>query len=430
VAYQFFPGTPFGAYQGKTATRAFQRGDNNGYVIVNSIDWSDYATGGEALGSDNPNFAVLIDWSASANVPQPFILQSLFVDNANSVTPVFVFFPDTLYTVEVEAGASGWFPVITNSPQAYVIAQGLVTNYLPVTTVMFTNLFIPPYTAVAQPNFIGLKLASPALGGGAALSGIAINAPGQWCNNASAITIAGGGGSGAAAQGALDSAGQFTAVNLGDAGENYSGPPAVTYTGGYTLPFTWTSGNVWNKGTYVLFQSGVYLCINTVSDSRIGNPYNEPYYWQYQAQLTGVAIPPSFTANIGLAGTAIITDGYGVPTLGDQVLSLINNVSAVGVFSSGLFGSPYASGFIYINSADVRNIGASGSNAWRMQSSDGDVILWNFVTAAGMVDPAELLNVNGVNIKLDATKTWELNCEDLGADFTVSHQFVYTLSQQ
>lgn len=430
MAYKFFPGTPFGAYQGNIASRPFSRNNQNGYVIVASVNFASpgYAVGGEPLGDANPNFAVLVDYQAGANVPQPFIIQSVYVDNSDSITPIFIFFADTLYTVQVEAGAQGWFPVISNSPQAYVIALGLETGFLPLVNVYFSNLFLPPYTAVASPNVIPLKLASPVIGGGSSLSGIAVTASGNWYSG-TGLTINGGGGTGASAHGVLDAYGEFTSVILDDPGEEFTGFPTVTATASQSPPAAW-NGNNGSYSTGALVSYGGTAWSRTSSNippgangAYPGDPL-APQIWSNTGISTTLQTA-TFQAQLGSAGNAIITDGYGPAALGDQSFNLISPVTGTGVFEANLFGSPFNQGFIYVTNIDVRLLSAGILN-WRFQSSDGDVIPYPFETFAGMASGTQLLNLNGQNLKLDATKTWELNCTAFMSDATLSHALTYT----
>jgi hypothetical protein len=110
-------------------------------------------------------------------------------------------------------------------------------------------------------------------------------------------------------------------------------------------------------------------------------------------------------------GTGIQNQNYGVPALGDQFSQAAGLIAGVGVINSGLWGTPFASGFIYLTHAraTVSTLQAAGTN---------DIYQGNVKTAAGVVlftwqsyatagNQWEVFNLQKANVKLDATQTYE-----------------------
>lgn len=113
-------------------------------------------------------------------------------------------------------------------------------------------------------------------------------------------------------------------------------------------------------------------------------------------------------------GTTIYNENYGTPALGDQLytspaLLADGNTGA----KQGVWGAPYASGFLYIqsvviNAASLYDGGTSALPELKVFNEIGDV----FVDVVGAVNTTPVsqnfLNLTGMNIKLDATRFWTI----------------------
>jgi hypothetical protein len=78
-----------------------------------------------------------------------------------SGNPVYVQFPDTGYTVVAKENSAGWYPVYTNQYKFSVIALGINTSDIPITTVLVTNVAVEASVDVEIDSTIVNYLASP-----------------------------------------------------------------------------------------------------------------------------------------------------------------------------------------------------------------------------------------------------------------------------
>lgn len=473
---------PYAAYQGPLVSKPYARFGQSGSIVSCSINWSQYGVGLEPLGNLQPNFVVIVNFQASATVPQPFLVASCYVDNLGSDVPLYVYFPDTGYTITVAADSEGWFPVISNSPVAWIIALNLETGFLPLTKVFFTDLYVPPYVNVSTPQSLGLELASPliSLGGGSSIASIVPDVSGQ-SYQSGAITISGGGGSGATAVGTLDMWGRFTAVAVVAGGTGFTGVPIVTATAlnpaaaQFNGTVTYDPGvkvsynNIeWECDTSVPIQCGAATWNQTTADGPgypTGSQVNDGAgnIWQATTNrplsapgfggwgLVGSAVPTTSgnwlssgspggigaTFTITLTGSTspieIVSQGTGPRALGDQSACYVDSFTTDNfVFRHNLFGTPFASGFIYLTHIDISvPFCDSGSElTWQMENSEGFVLYeWLYESFSDTSNPGTIMRLQGMNVKLDATVEWRLRCTLGPAQTNIQSAFTWTYNQ-
>jgi len=119
----------------------------NGRVVLVNIDWSVYNLGnGESLGLE-------VDMSGIAPTNQLDLIRSVYIDNIASPTPMYVYFPDTGFTVVCKPYTATWAPVVTNARKATVYGIGFTTQQIPLVNVFFTNIFMPLAYQELGPNF-------------------------------------------------------------------------------------------------------------------------------------------------------------------------------------------------------------------------------------------------------------------------------------
>jgi hypothetical protein len=110
-------------------------------------------------------------------------------------------------------------------------------------------------------------------------------------------------------------------------------------------------------------------------------------------------------------GTGIQNTNYGTPALGDQFSQTAGVIAGTGVINSGLWGTPYANGFIYLTHAraTVSTLQAAGTNdlyQGNVKTAAGVVLFtWQSYATAGL--QWEVFNLQKANVKLDATQTYE-----------------------
>ena len=460
-------GVPFAVYNRQLFSMPFKRGGASGNLVAALIDWSQYGPGQGAN-----QFVVQVRFGVGGNIPNGFKPISLYINNLGSSQPIYVFFPDNDYEIVAPANSEGWYPIISNAPIAWIGGLNFQLSNLPLTTVFFTDLFVPPYVNVAVPQALMQELASPALGGGArSLADISIIIPGQSYANGG-LSVTGGGGHGATASGALDEWGRFITIFINTPGTDFTGPPIVTPTaanpaaaafnpagnynpsdkvsyGGTEWKWNgqrqiqcgataWNGATLYNIGNYSKYADLIYYCI--AANSRVPPPGSPTYWLPIGSDYPNTAYSwvnsnsPGGTAAVfstALTSTApvIQTSGLGAPALGDQLYSKSFIVGAIATLDGNVFGSPFGSGFIYLNAISVMpaiDPAATLSFGLVLQTSTG-VVIWE---ASGNTSQTPMIDISGINVKLDATQTYELNVTAYnGANNVVNVTMAYTISE-
>jgi hypothetical protein len=468
---QNFAGIATQPYIGQLYTLPIQAASVGGVCVPLYFQWAAYGAGDDQQSVSVPiNLATGVQSSGSGVKPLDYI-RSVYIDNTGNPTPVFVQFADTNFTISAAPYSTGWYPVFTNAQQFLVVATGLTTANVGSVRVYVTNVRTAPYTDPSLTSVLENNLASPSIGAGSSVASVIAVTAGQDFNNGN-MSWSGGGGSGLATHALLDQFGRVTAVVIDDAGTGYTGQPIGVMTGGQTLPAVY-SLTTYAVGTHVSYNNVEYIWNGAVAikvgaaawvsggDYAVANTqvsYGGFIYYNNRAisgfqnsnpppvntsvwVLVGSAIPyngtnwissfsapgtsPTFNVLLSVPATAIVSSGYGLPALGDIPQSLINTVNATGAFASNLFGSPYAGGYIYLTHMDANVLTALAGGLWELYDGVGYVPFSFSAQEAGTY-----CRISKANIKLDATKNWQLKCTVAGGTFKVAHQFAYTVSLQ
>jgi hypothetical protein len=92
-----------------------------------------------------PVVAVEIDLLGQA-VQQPLDqIRSVYIDNSNSITPMYVVFPDTNFLIQCPPRSVAWQPVLTGQQKAIIFGVGFVSGLIPNTPIHFTNIDVAGY---------------------------------------------------------------------------------------------------------------------------------------------------------------------------------------------------------------------------------------------------------------------------------------------
>lgn len=153
-----FLGIPINVYKGAFTSFATQLCGQKGLVCPITIDWTRYPASSAA-----PNQNIIVNLAGNGTVPVIPDIRSIFIDNTNSNVPIYVFFTDTGHSVTCAPNAEGWFPVYTNGRIAWIIGEGFVTGQIPTTLILFTNIFIQPFTNYELEQNVSLLKASPTI---------------------------------------------------------------------------------------------------------------------------------------------------------------------------------------------------------------------------------------------------------------------------
>lgn len=123
--------------------------------VVTQFFWANYG-----VGTTNPNIAVNI--SIPAKGPRVLLdkILSVRIDNLGNPVPVYVYFPDTNYTVACPPDTVVWEPVKTNQFTAFIIAEGFTDNQIGNSAVYFCNFSTVPFQNNSFPQFTPLWKAS------------------------------------------------------------------------------------------------------------------------------------------------------------------------------------------------------------------------------------------------------------------------------
>ena len=140
------------------------------------------------------------------------------------------------------------------------------------------------------------------------------------------------------------------------------------------------------------------------------NPYSDPELnFAIQQALASPAIA---------RGSNIFNTNYGIPALGDQTINHNNGILSDGTFPAGtilinnLWGTP-TTGFIYLTHIDVSAFATDPSLvSWTIDSlATGGTTLYTFVQRDLTNTYETLIRLSAMNVKLDATKTWQMRVQ-------------------
>lgn len=171
--------------------------------VVTQFNWASYGAS-----TTVPNISATCNLNAKG--PQQLLdrIRSVRIDNLGNPVPVYVYFPDTNYTVVAPPNTVVWEPVKTGQFTAQVIGLGFTDNNIGSTAVYFCNFFAAPFIDYEFATSSPLWLASsnitrggtiynqnygvPALGDQTIQYNPAITAPGILQNNLMGTPYAGG----------------------------------------------------------------------------------------------------------------------------------------------------------------------------------------------------------------------------------------------
>jgi len=117
------------------------------------IAWANYGASG-----NNQQIGVFCNLTAQGQVTGNVLdaIRSVYIDNTFVSVPVYIKFPDTLYTVVCPAYSVVMAPVFTNVQQFTIYGDGFQTGELPTTAVFLSNIdrqgFYIPAALTGQPT--------------------------------------------------------------------------------------------------------------------------------------------------------------------------------------------------------------------------------------------------------------------------------------
>jgi len=153
TAYPTLPyiGAPFG--QPTNLHAPINAMDKQSKVVRLDIPWTAY---GASPVNQNLGVSVNLQAGQSGVTATLDAIRSVYIDNSFSPVPVFIQFPDTLYTVICPAFAVVMSPVFTFVQQFSIYAQGFETGQAPTTSIFCSNtlhdgFYVPTTQSGAAP---------------------------------------------------------------------------------------------------------------------------------------------------------------------------------------------------------------------------------------------------------------------------------------
>lgn len=147
-------------YIGTPQALAIKLGGISAQVIPLLFQWISYGAG-----ASEANVNVLVDLRSQPCVRLDQI-RSVYIDNLGSYVPVYVYFPDTNYTIVAKPNSEGWYPAFTNSKVFWVVGEGFTGVSVPQTSVIISNIYVPPSVNVEIDSGLSLFLASASISRG------------------------------------------------------------------------------------------------------------------------------------------------------------------------------------------------------------------------------------------------------------------------
>lgn len=142
------------------------------FIVPVTIQWATYQAALNAAANVGVDVALQV---TGAN--QLKKIASVYIDNLGSDVPVYVYFPDTGYTIPAKPGSADWYPAITNTNVCKVYALGLTPVDLSQTTVILANFPMQSFANDELPQTINLWKASPTITRGANIYNTNYGAP-------------------------------------------------------------------------------------------------------------------------------------------------------------------------------------------------------------------------------------------------------------
>lgn len=468
-----FAGIPAQTYIGAPYSIPVQIAGKAGRAVPLQFNWISYGAFTSATVLVQINLGAGRSGQAAPMLDQ---IRSLYIDNTGSALPVYVQFDDTQFTVAAQPYSVGWYPIFSNAFSFKVACNGFTPNNIGAALIYVTNVVVSAFTDAALQAVLSQGLSSPVIGGGSSLNSIAVQIPGQSYNNGS-LAISGGGGTGATASGTLDQWGRFTSVTINSPGGEFTGIPTITPTGGqYAVPaltfpgptltvgehfeyggtewawegagtiptgaLPWVEAN-YAAGLYVTYGSNIYLSRGAPFTVPPAGNVNSTAFWQWLGTNLPVLgsggggyinsgsapdTPAAFLTTLTAQSQPITTSGFGPEALGDQSQSVLDVIAGAGIVRANLWGTPFASGFIYLTHLHVNQLSVNGGGTlWQIEDDAGLVMFPMF--SPGSV--CNILSLQKMNAKLDATKNWRIRCTSFAGSsgFETLSAFAWTYSQ-
>jgi hypothetical protein len=148
-------------YIGTPYCRAMKLRGITGQIIPLLFQWISY---GASTSKPNINVQVTLQSKEIRNKLDQ--IRSVYIDNMGSNVPIYIYFPDTQYSIVAQPNSAGWYPAFTNDFVVWVIGEGFFTGSIPETRILISNLEIVPAVDIEIQQSVSLWKASPTINRG------------------------------------------------------------------------------------------------------------------------------------------------------------------------------------------------------------------------------------------------------------------------
>jgi hypothetical protein len=116
-----------------------------------------------------PNINVLVNLRNASTTQSIDQILSCRIDNLGNPVPVYVYFPDTNYTIVAPPNTVVWEPVQTGQFTAFIIGEGFTVGTVGSTSVYFCNFRVNPFIDYEFPQSAQLLLGSSVITRGSSI---------------------------------------------------------------------------------------------------------------------------------------------------------------------------------------------------------------------------------------------------------------------
>ena len=149
MARSFAPTIPLVPYIGVPYSKSIALCDptrRNSKMVPLQIDWLSYGAS-----SNRPDIGVVVNLQGGGVVPTVIsAVMSVFIDNTENNTPIYVAFPDTGFVAVCAPNSSIFLPVITQGVQCVVYSLGMATGQIPNTLIFLFDTIIQGFQDLEQ----------------------------------------------------------------------------------------------------------------------------------------------------------------------------------------------------------------------------------------------------------------------------------------
>lgn len=109
------------------------------------INWLSYGAS-----SSVPNMGVSVNLETQTPAPILTKIVSVFIDNTNSIVPIFIYFEDTGFVAVAQPNSTLWLPVLTGLTRCVVYGVTFATGAIPVTRIFLCDQYVEGFSDIER----------------------------------------------------------------------------------------------------------------------------------------------------------------------------------------------------------------------------------------------------------------------------------------